>query len=239
MSARFGLLVPSINTVVESDMYRMAPIDVAFATARLSVSTLDISDEAVVGQLDSIAESVEETVGMLPLEKLKGIAFCCTGASFYRGGDWDRTIAARIENLAHVPAVTTSGAVLEALRYLGVHRIAVASPYVEALNRQLTGFLEANGCKVVHLSSLQTKNAYKNAAHSREVIIELVREADAKEAEAIFVPCTNLPATELVDDLESLVGKPVVCANQATFWHALRSAGIPKTLLGLGSLFGT
>jgi arylmalonate decarboxylase len=230
--ARLGLLVPSVNTVVEPEMYAMAPPGVALITSRLLVPTVDLSQE----NLDSIIAAVDDSIGLLPLEELSAIAFCCTGASFYRGGHWDRVLAERIAAAAGRPAVTTSGAAVAALRCLGVRRVAVASPYGDTLNAQLTEFLEANEFEVTGLAALHTESAYANARHSHQTIYELARRADSAGAEGIFIPCTNLPASGVVEPLEIDLGKPVVSANQATFWQALRAAGIRQPLPGLGRL---
>nr|MBA3251536.1 Asp/Glu racemase [Geodermatophilaceae bacterium] len=54
---------------------------------------------------------------------------------------------------------------------------------------------------------------------------QLVRDADAPEAEAVFVSCTNLPTYDVIAPLEAELGKPVLTANQVTLWSALRLVG--------------
>lgn len=139
-----GLLVPSVNTIVEPDMYSMAPKGVAFITSRLLVPTVDLSEEGVHENLDAIAQAVDESIQLLPSKELTGIAFCCNAASFFRGGQWDRELAGHIEKLTDTPAVTTSGASIAGLSHLGVRRVSIASPYVDSVNKELSLFMEAN-----------------------------------------------------------------------------------------------
>jgi maleate isomerase len=44
--------------------------------------------------------------------------------------------------------------------------------------------------------------------------------------DALFIPCTDTPALELIPSLESDLDKPVLTSNQVTVWHALRTAGV-------------
>ena len=46
----------------------------------------------------------------------------------------------------------------------------------------------------------------------------------------------NLYFVELAAQLEKELGKPVLAINALTFWHALRSNGIPDRIEGFGSL---
>jgi maleate cis-trans isomerase len=40
----------------------------------------------------------------------------------------------------------------------------------------------------------------------------------------------------MIADLEEEIGKPVITSNQATFWRALRMAGVPDKIEGFGRL---
>ena len=53
-----------------------------------------------------------------------------------------------------------------------------------------------------------------------------------EEADAIVVSCTNLPTYDVIAPLERELGKPIVTANQATMWSALRAIG--KHAIGQG-----
>jgi maleate isomerase len=68
-------------------------------------------------------------------------------------------------------------------------------------------------------------------------LVELVRQADAPQAEAIFLSDTCLVLSPVVAALEADLGKPVFSANMATMWHALRLAGVNDACHAPGSLF--
>ena len=64
----------------------------------------------------------------------------------------------------------------------------------------------------------------------------MVEQNDNPDAEAILVPDTALHTVAWLEQLEAAVGKPVLTANQVTFWEALRLAGRLQPQAELGPL---
>ncbi len=64
----------------------------------------------------------------------------------------------------------------------------------------------------------------------------MIRRDDHPSAEAILLPDTALHSAAWLDRLEEVAGKPVLTANQVSFWKALRLAGDTRRYPGLGSL---
>jgi arylmalonate decarboxylase len=69
-----------------------------------------------------------------------------------------------------------------------------------------------------------------------ESLYRLARYIDRKEVDTIFISCTNLATVKMIAAIEEEIGKPVITSNQATFWRALRMAGIPDKIEGFGRL---
>ena len=69
-----------------------------------------------------------------------------------------------------------------------------------------------------------------------ESLFRLVRYIDRPEVDTIFLSCTNLATVQMIADIEEETGKPVITSNQATFWRALRMAGVPDKIEGFGRL---
>jgi maleate isomerase len=120
-------------------------------------------------------------------------------------------------------AVTTSGAMVEAMAHLGVRSVAVATPYVADLAERLELFLAEAGLETVSSAHLGLPGGIWQVPY--DGVASLVLEADHPDAEAIFVSCTNLPTYDLIAPLERELGKPVLTANQVTMWSALRRMG--------------
>ena len=67
--------------------------------------------------------------------------------------------------------------------------------------------------------------------------IKFAEEINHYEAEAIFLSCGGIRSTEVINEIEKRLGKPVITSNQAQFWSCLRRAGIKDNLIGFGKLF--
>jgi maleate isomerase len=132
-------------------------------------------------------------------------------------------------------AVTTSGALVEALTALGVTSLAVATPYDAAVTARLHDFLEETGVRVTGSAHLGLSGRIWTVPYA--VTAALVRDVAAAGGEAVFVSCTNLPTYDIVAPLEAELGIPVLTANQVTLWACLRRMG--STAVGPGqSLLG-
>ena len=57
------------------------------------------------------------------------------------------------------------------------------------------------------------------------------------ESDGVFISCTNLRSVGAIATLEADLGVPVVSAIQASFWDALRLAGVRASKPGFGRLF--
>ena len=189
-------------------------------------------------RLFAMAENsnIEATAATLPGLGVQAIGYGCTSASYVRGGGGDTDISARITDTTGLPSTTTSTTAVEALKLLGVTRVAVLSPHVDELNERLLGFLEGHGLDVVHMRGL---NKLRGIEHiPQEEIYELaVQLVDRQEADGIFISCTGMRTSNILSRLEDATGKPVVSALQATIWGTLCLADAPAELPGLGSLF--
>ncbi len=156
----------------------------------------------------------------------QAVAYGCTSGSYVLGPDGDAAIAADMRTAAGVPATTTSTAAVAALHELGVRRVAVLSPHVDALNERLRAYLEASGFAVVNMVGLNRRGDIEaiEPDQTREFVSSRV---DTPAAESVFISCTGLRTAAIIDDLEAAISKPVVTANQATLWHVARLAGAP------------
>lgn len=125
-------------------------------------------------------------------------------------------------------AITTSGALLDALAALGVSRLAVGTPYDEHITGRLADFLGEAGVTVSSVAYFGLRGDVDRV--TRQSVTRLTAAADTPDADAVFLSCTNLPTFDAICDLEALVGKPVLSANQVTMWSALRAVDRVLTL---------
>ena len=215
---RIGLIVPSLNTTTEPDMIRQAPVDLGFFATRVYMRL------STPGDLRGMNAELDGAARLMGSLDPHIVAYACTSGTFLDGGAALATISRRIENGAGCPVVTTSGAMLDALRILGARQVAVASPYPLDITGAECAFLRDNGFGVPRAEALERTGSQIRRITPAE-ITDLVRHSDHPDADAIFVSCTDLRAFELVAALEAMVRKPVLTSNQVTLWAILRALG--------------
>jgi maleate isomerase len=179
-----------------------------------------------VGMASQLSESKVLTAATRELVVANPVVtvFACTSASFVDGlaGEW-RCREAMLAGGAN-KTLTTSGAMLQALQTLGIERVAVVTPYDEETTARLVGFLDEASIETVACGCLGMDSDIFRVTPA--AVANLIRATNCDEAQAVFVSCTNLRTKEIIRPLERELGKPVVSANQATMWAALRAAGI-------------
>ncbi|MEM2915701.1 MAG: aspartate/glutamate racemase family protein, partial [Candidatus Bathyarchaeia archaeon] len=226
---KIAIMIPAGNCTMEPEAYMIAPKGVAFYFAGMAGEG-GLTIEGLKSQNEHIPECTRELMRHNP----DIIVYGCTSGSLILGVGYDREIAKQIEEISGIKALTTSTAVIEALKTLEIKRVAVATPYPEEINIKEKEFLEGNGFKVTRIEGLPSPRGI--SIHRPEEAYRLARKVDSEENDGIFISCTNFRTLEIIEILEEDTGKPVVTSNQATFWKALRMIGIKAKIQGYGRL---
>ncbi len=228
---RIGLMVPTGNTTMEPELNRMLPDGVSLHANRVYLENVTpralraMEDETVVSARGLVACGV----GV--------IAFGCTSGSFVGGAGYDKGLIRLIEDATGIAATTTTSAVLRALRALGIERVAMATPYTDAVNDLEKTFLESQGFEVVRMAGGGLIETPDIQNCDPAVSLARAREVDHDRAEAVFISCTGFRTIENLAQLEEDLGKPVISANQCTLAECLRILGVHAVQPGYGSLF--
>ncbi len=135
-----------------------------------------------------------------------------------------------------VPCVTPITAALAALERFSATRIAVLTPYVDEVNAVIDAHLTQAGIDIAAFTSFGIEDNEEMAALAPDAIYQAALHAGRPEAEALFISCTAIRAVEVVERIEQTLGKPVITANQAMFWQALRATGCDLKSPGYGRL---
>jgi maleate isomerase len=217
-----GLAVVSpFDFALDRELWRWAPGSVTVHLNRVGYVTVPVGLELAyaVNSYVAVRQAALELVATAP----RVCAYLCSSGSFIDGLAGEQRLVEDMTTSGMPTALTTSGAMLEALAHLGVHRVAVATPYVEALSDRLEAFLAEAGVETVSSAHLGLPGGIWQVPY--DAVARLVEQADHPDAEAIFVSCTNLPTYDLIAPLERELGKPVLTANQVTMWAALNRMG--------------
>ncbi len=234
--ARFGVLVPFTNTNLEPDMAMMRPEGVSLHMARMGGYDADEIPDA--DQMHAMgATDIDAPLAMLMAVKPDVVFYGCTSATLTHGPAFDRTLAAAIKAQSGAATVTAAGALVHALRHLGVTRIGFASPYVPAINDMAIRFLGEMGVTTVQRADVEgTLDNDGQGALTPQDVAALGRRANHPEAQAIVLSCTDMRSVETISNLEAELGKPVITSNQAMMFEALCLMQMPDPLEGFGRL---
>ena len=217
-----GVVAP-FDFALDRELWRWAPDDVSLYLTRLPFFTTPVTVEMAVAIGDR-RDVLTPRPGV--------VTFACTSGSFV-GGATGEFVLRRTMLEAGAPTVsTTSGALVEALQLLGIRRLAVATPYIDAVTDRLSSYLGEHEVETVARQGLGLLGNIWRVSYDE--VVQIVRAVDRPDAEALFISCTNLPTYDVIDPLEQALGKPVITANQVTMWAALRAIG--RAAIGGGAL---
>lgn len=191
------------------------------------------TDPAEDGTTQRLAPGVEK----LRLAGTETVVWASTAGSCGYGWEGARDQVRALAQLAGTPASSTAFAFVNALRELGLRRVAVGttrSPEAAAL---FTDFLTAGGVTVTAVRAAGPTSAAETADWDEEDVLTLARAADVPDAEAILLPDTSLHTAAHIPLLEKTLAKPVLTANQVTVWEALRLTDRRVNAPELGTLF--
>ncbi len=228
---RIGLIVPSSNTTMEMELCSALPEGVSLHTARMPLRNVN-EDELI--KMSALAV---ESAKLLRDADVDIILYGCTSGSFVGGKDFEKELEAKIEGEVNIPVVTTSTAVIEALKILDVRDVLVITPYTDEINQREREFLEANDFEVLDIRGLGIEENTKIGRLEPYEAYRLAKATFMDEADAVFISCTNFRTFEIIEILEDDLGIPVVTSNQASLWLILRELDVMEKIPGLGRLF--
>lgn len=228
---RIGLLVPSINTTMEPEFWRIAPRGVSVHTGRIAGGRHGTPEE-----LRGMEAEARLSAKALANTEPSVVVYGCTSGSFFEGPAWNRMICEELTKITKAPTVTTAGAMADCLIRHGHKKVTVVTPYVDLTNQRLKTFLAEHGIEVAELATFDMLDMFDHAKILPDEIYKKVKEMVTPDASAVFVACTQLRALEVVDMLERDLGKPVYSAVQATAWRAFEELRIDPGITDCGSL---
>jgi len=157
--------------------------------------------------------------------------------TFWDGVEGNRAFVKQIQALTGGLGVATGAEGCErALHLFGAKKIAVITPYTPIGDANVRKFFTELGFEVGQIKGLCVNSAVEIAQVTEKTLRESLIEINDSDVDAIVQCGTNLCMTELADEAERWLDKPVIAINAATWWMALRDNGIEDQLHGYGTL---
>jgi maleate isomerase len=232
--AKVGLVYMASSTVMEPEFYAMAPEGVSIHTDRIVLPTVTVAglEEMMDGG------EVARCTSFLAKAPLDVIIFGGTSATFLKGPTWDEAIKQTMAAASRgIPVTTTSTASVRALKALGARKISIATPYTHDITALAKSYFEQNEFEVLSVASLGLDDDHAIGAVPLQSVYEFARVNSDSRADALFLSCTNLRTVGAIEDLERVLGVPVVSAVQASFWDCMGITGVSDAGVGFGKLF--
>ncbi len=232
-TAAIGLITLSNDVVIEPELRTfLAGVDGASVYASRVPLVLELTPQGLRDMEGHIPSAVELIV---PNDRLDVMAFGCTSGSMAIGPE---RVAAAVHRVRPGIAVTDPvSAALKGLKVLGARRIALLTPYPDAVNDVVAAYVGAQGFEIAERASFKQPNDPAIARVPPEAIYQAGLELGRRKVDALFISCTALRCSSVIARIEKAIGKPVVTSNQALAWDCLRLAGCKAAVEGYGSLF--
>lgn len=234
---KFGVIIPSTNTIVEPDFYEMTVPGVTPHMSRIHIRDQNLSSDEAFEQLleqirVEIAYAVERVMTCEPDYMVMGMS----AETFWDGLEGNRQFIQNIKDLSGLEVATGAEACEKALNAFGAKRIGVVTPYQPIGDKNVVRFFNDIGFEVVNIKGLKCPTAVAIAHVTEDKLRESLIEVDGEDVDAIVQCGTNLSMVRLADEAERWLKKPVIAINAATWWLALRNNGINEKVYGCGRL---
>lgn len=230
--ARIGIVVPSVNTVMEPWAQKVVPEGVGVFAARMFIPPATTPEAFVEMDRNEGKAAIRQLSSVFP----DAIAYGCTASSIVQGLAYDAHLRAEIEHDYRTPSTTAAHAIITAAHALGARTVSIVSPYTREVDEAEHRYFSDAGLTVVGGACLGITDGFALAEPEPDTLFELGLRGCDPRAEALIMTCLNTRSHTVIERLEQALGKPVITSTQATLWHALRLAGIDDRIGGYGRL---
>lgn len=215
---RIGLIVPSSDTVIESDFYRNLSENVTLHTARMYMESITVE-----GEKKMLKEEVEGAAKRIGSVKPEVVIFGCTSASALYGIEGEKKLVRRIEKITNCPCITVTAAAIQEIKRRKITKLMLLTPYVKEIYERLRDtFVEAS-VPVVYVAGMGYDSDFDIGNIEPEEIKKFtLSHLKMKNVDGVFLSCTTLRAMEVAKELEKETKVIVVTSNSAALNAVLR-----------------
>jgi maleate isomerase len=242
-SYRVGLIVPSSNTTMETEIPAMLrareqvlPERFTFHSSRMRMK------QVTKEQLEAMDRDSDRCALELSDARMDVMGYACLVAIMSMGLGYHRESQRRLGEVAAgngepAPVTTSAGALVEGLQALGAKRVAIITPYMKPLTQLVIDYIQAEGIEVVDSISLEIHDNLAVGARDPRAPADLWRQLDLTGVDAIVASaCVQMPSLASVPLIEQASGLPVVSSAVCTTWSLLRHLGLERRVPGAGAL---
>jgi maleate isomerase len=212
-----GLMVPANNTTMEVELPAWLPAGSTVTTVKIPRGPGLLTKEVIPAYRDSAIALARQHFAKGDFDL---IAYGCTAAGFLSGPAGDAELSAMLSGATGLPVITIARAMVRALDK--AQRIAVVTPYHDAVNAQLEAFLADGGISVVRMDTFRAPDVTALGRITAAQVRDLARATMGPDCDALFIGCSQLPTHAILAGLQAEFGRPAWSSIRATAWDAGR-----------------
>ena len=228
---KVGLLALSTDLTIENDFQSICqklPFDLFVNRIHNENPLTKENLKKMYDQIESVTEKI------LPGQKINTIAYGCTSGTIAIGEEKVKEKVQLAKADCYVTTPVTSA--IKAFEEMNLKNIALFTPYPESVNKTILEYFRKKNINIVSFSTFNIDLDEDIASVDPKYLLETLVKLDIKDADALFVSCTALPALQILDQVERKINKIVLSSNQTLIWDTLRSIGYKFPVEGYGKL---
>lgn len=229
-----GAIFPSpIPSRVIREWYEVVPDGVDITSVSLSVQQLTDED------MEEAMQGAERAAKQLANFDVEVIYQAGVPPVVARGPGFANELADRLSQACGLPVITDMSAVIDAMRFLKLEKLAMATPFRPFINERLVKYLASEQITIVHDKALGIErntefrrlpiSAEYNLA--RDCYLECERRPDG-----IYIPCGGWGSLRNIDMLERDLDTKVVTWLSAWIWSVMKHGKVAGPISGYGKL---
>lgn len=221
---RVGVLIPSTDITVETDLKANLQDTISFHSARMYLKGVTVEDEEKM-LVEEVPLAARNLVGVEP-----NIAvFACTSAGALFGPEGDIRLKEQIKKIMGCPVITVFGSILKTLKKVKPKRLAIITPYTHEVNQRLVNSIEATDIQVKSIIGMDITHDLDIAKVPEGKILKLINQQVLENhPDCVFLSCTNLRAWEVLSIARDIYQIPIISSNFIMYREILNTLRLPS-----------
>ncbi len=233
--ARVGKVSPSRGDTYVYEFYRMALPNILLTQVATTVKKLLPED------FSRAFEAYEKAALTLAEEGAETLILGGGPVFVSQGKGSDEALCSQIRKATSLSVTTEFLAASKACEFLGIRRLAIISPYREALNALIQLYFQEKGFQVPLVRGLGIERNIEIGRLPEDASYRLALAAfqEGPDVDGFFLTCSRWRTASAIEKLEKETGKSIVTSVQGTLWSALQALGINDPISGYGRLLSS
>jgi arylmalonate decarboxylase len=227
-----GMIFPPANYPVPPEAKMLYPSGVRFLAEGVGLTKMTAEE------YDRVFVHILPAAQKLAKEGANAISVMGTSLTFYKGAEYEHQLKVNVTKATGLPSTTMSTGIVEGLRAMNAHKLAVATAYDADVNNRLKVFLEESGFQVLSVKGLGIVSFADRGPVTHDELLNFSAGvyAGASKADALVISCGGLKTIDLIVPLEGRCKVPVISSTPHALWASVRLVGLSGQAQGYGTL---